>query len=86
MVEGGFSPRVLVSTMPGYGICSYLMMSTVSSCVFGVSLRATLFGHHAIGVVLATAFFWCQFQLSGTINGLVAGFFAADRPGDKRRA
>ena len=82
MVEGGFSPRVLISTMPGYGICGYLMMSTVSSSVFGVSLRATLFGYHSLGVAMATSLFWVQYQVSGVINGLVAGFF----PTDKRNA
>lgn len=86
MVEGGFSPRVLLSTMPGYGICSYLMMSTVSSFVFGVSLRVTLFGYHTLGVVLATVLFFAQFQLTGKINGLVACYFPAEKQAEKRSA
>lgn len=83
MVGRGFSRMILISTMPMYGICAYMMASVCAAACFGADLRAALLGYHALGCALASFAFYAHYQLLGVLNDRVKFFFASRAPGRK---
>ncbi|KAG8465861.1 hypothetical protein KFE25_005431 [Diacronema lutheri] len=84
MLGHGFTPKILFSTIPMYGICLYMMAATVCSACLGKSLVRAFLGSHTLGCVVGSLAFYAHFQLLGTVNERVKAFFTRAPAGGRK--
>ena len=77
---GGFDMKILVTTMPQYGIILWMLGTTVAKASFGTDLKALAMGSDAVGCAAMTALFFAQFNIDCmVIHPICAGFFSEEK-------
>ena len=80
------SNAVLLSTMPQYGIVTWLMASTVAQVNFATDLRALCLNSNAVGCVAMTVLFFMSFNFNVMVTQNIASAFFPSKADEKAAA
>lgn len=75
-IGGGFSMKVLISTVPGYGIIFWMFATTVAQVCFNVNLKGFAMQSNSLGCFFGAIAFIMLYEINSRITqNMFKGFF-----------